>query len=638
MLLMAGAALYNIPANAQDVVYVTTYTPNPGSALAGCPPVCYTSGTVSTFGSTDLSAAPGAPSRAKCTYFHAGAPSFTIQPTLAVPGAIYKVETAHNSTASVPSCSADIVFTATTSDGTFSPEAVNNPSFQRAKGGPVWNLIGYITNVTAQPLITFTYVSGTVNNTGTGRIYIDAFKFTEINPCSGVAGDVGVTGPLAANQTSVTVTGVDAAASSVTVYADDVQIGQLTSGIVAGANTVPTSALQFGSTIKARQTKNTCTSPMPSSGPIVGGGANTTIRAFLSIGKNANLVGPIGAHTTNSFASTYTLKGDSLIAGSQSAPNGGHTLFPGQCWETVTFDHATDSALNPNNGIAETAFDPFGALDGLVFAIDTASLDSGPYDIYIDRIMNGDVVVEDFESYTVGGAGLLRAPNAASQPNAALAYLGAPNSSVISTNNSFDGTKSCRIRWQWANNNPVRWSRILANATAGKHYPQIDTTKPITIRYLVLPVGQTQDFTSYPIVPATQTKSIGQSVTFSASGEGNGPFTYQWKFQGADITDATTSSYTKSNLVVEDSGTYSVMVTGSSCTSTLNAGLTVSAVVTPPTLSYSVSGGQITLTWSGSFTLQSKTAITGTWADVTPTSGHQEALNSSTTKFFRLRQ
>jgi hypothetical protein len=38
-----------------------------------------------------------------------------------------------------------------------------------------------------------------------------------------------------------------------------------------------------------------------------------------------------------------------------------------------------------------------------------------------------------------------------------------------------------------------RWARVLASSATGKTYPQLDTTKKVTIRYLVMPVGVTVD-------------------------------------------------------------------------------------------------------------------------------------------------
>ncbi len=633
VLALAVAALAT--AAQADVVYVTSYV---GGTLTTCPTLCDLApgGGFSTFGSTALSTAPGIPARTKTVYGYNTALTWSITPTLGVAGGVYKIDVAH----AIATGSADVLVTATSSDGALSPSCANSPVYNTSYAANAWHHLGYITNNPGitQPKVTFAVSGGACGpTTGANRLYIDGFRFTEVNPCLGVAPLVSIGGPLAAGQTYVNVLGVDAGASSVKVYENGNQIGVLNApNILAGSNAVPVTALNFSSEIKATQTKSGCTSDLPGSGPVVGGGPNPRIKASLSLWKVASLTGPIGATTTNNVSTNYILKASALSQGSQSAPIGGQPVDPGQCWQTVTFDHATDPAIYPNNGFIAT-FDPFCALDALVFAIDfEAGSDTGPFDIYVDRIMNGDVVVENFESYTDGGVGLFRAPNWAATPNPASTYLSAPNSSVVSTVNSYDGTNSARIRWQWADNAISRWARISANATAGKVYPQLDTTKPITIRYLVLPVGQTQDKLSFPTVPVSQTKSIGENVTLTVAAAGDAPYTYQWKYEGTDIVGATTTSLTKNNLQESDTGLYSVAVTGATCSDTVTAKLTV--VLLPPTLAYSVSAGKITFTWSGGFTLQSKSLIDpGTWTDVSATSGYQENLNSSTTKFFRLR-
>lgn len=631
-LLVSG--LTAVPLQAQDIVYVTAFT---GGTATGCPLICDVQGSYSTFGSTELATAPGIPSRSKSTYGFSSDFSWSMKPTLNVPGGVYKIEIANPTN----NASTNVIISASTTDGDLSPETQNSPVFDRAHPQDQWHLFGYITNKpgVTEPKITFTVVSGTVNNSG-NRLYLDAFKFTEVNDCLGVAAPVVVNGPLANNQEYVIVNNVDPAAEAITVYLDGTEWGKKTTGIVAGANTVPVFPLFSYSRITATQTINGCESE-PSSPAVVGSGANPAVKAFLSFGRNTNspFEGPIGAPAT-SFTSTYTMKASGLAAGSQSAPQGGQDLFPGQCWQAVTFDHSSDWSINPNDNATLTPedYDPFAALDALVFAIDAFQPDTGPYDIYIDRIMNGDVVIEDFESYEVGDGSIFNNPNTGTIPNPALTYLPGENSTVVSSENSFDGTKALRIRWQWLNDQPARWARIRANRITGKTFPQIDTSKPVTIHYLVLPIGETQAKETYPVVPQSQTKGIGQSVTFTVSAEGDGPFFYQWNYNGSPIDGATSTSYTKNDLQIEDSGVYTVQVIGLSCYMELSATLTVTDVVEPPTLNYSVDGNQITLTWEGSFTLQSKESIDDTWTDVTSSGSHQEALNSSTTKFFRLRQ
>jgi hypothetical protein len=510
-----------------------------------------------------------------------------------------------------------------------------------------WFHVGYLTNHTASPTLTLTHVSGAINDADAAannaqRWYVDAFRFEYLDQCAGVAEQVSIGGPLIQGQTSVNVIGVASGATNVTVYAQGIPVGQAThpTGFAGGTVAVSTSTLNKGEVITAGQTKDGCFSIVPGSGPVVGGGPNATLKAFLAFWKHAEFAGPTGANAPSDMLTntTYFLKATGFTSGFGTAPLGGEILAPGTCWQTVTFDHAIDPTLAANGSYTTPNADPFAALEGLMFAIQDA--DSGPYDVYIDQILNGDVIIEDFEGYIPGTANTFTAPNQAASPNPASTYLSAPNSSLIAQNNVFEGTNSLRIQWQWTEASDIRWAHILANNTnSGKVYPQIDVSKPITIRYLVLPVGETTNRLFFQSVPASQTKSIGQSVTFSVQPVGDGPFTYEWQHEGNPIEGATGSSYTRSNLQLGDAGNYSVIVTGSTgCTATHKAKLTVLEVVPQPTLNFSVSAGQITLTWEGNFTLERATAITGPWTDVSVTSGYQESLSSSATRFFRLRQ
>jgi glucose/arabinose dehydrogenase len=54
--------------------------------------------------------------------------------------------------------------------------------------------------------------------------------------------------------------------------------------------------------------------------------------------------------------------------------------------------------------------------------------------------------------------------------------------------------------------------------------------------------------------PVNRTVSVGQSATFSVTAGGTPPFTYQWQRNGANISGATSASYTRSNVQLADSG------------------------------------------------------------------------------------
>lgn len=79
--------------------------------------------------------------------------------------------------------------------------------------------------------------------------------------------------------------------------------------------------------------------------------------------------------------------------------------------------------------------------------------------------------------------------------------------------------------------------------------------------------------------PSTQTKNVGESVTFTVVASGTPAPTYQWRKGSNDINGATSSSYTINPLTLGDAADYTVVVTnaGGSVTSDV-ATLTVNQV------------------------------------------------------------
>jgi hypothetical protein len=649
---------------AEDV-FVTSYRGTTASTdVTPCPPSCVTG--ASTFGASTTSASTATPipvipgSGRRVVYGNAAGATWSVTPTdinltgTGSPPGGYNFTTLHNigvykiyvTKGEKGNASPDLIVNMTATGGSLADSngvaATSIPLdvFQTSKPDDVWFHVGYITNDTLSPTITFTYASGTIGSTG-GRWYMDAVRFESIDTCTGVANQVGVNGPLEAGQGFVNVTDVAEGATNVTVYSNGNMIGETnnSAGFASGTFVVSTSPLTKDESIVASQTKTGCTSLVPGVGPIVGGGPNPTISVSLAFWMNPSFQGPVGTTPTNSLVTNYFLKATGLIANFGTAPLGGQLLFSDQCWQTVTFDHLNDPGIFVSSGT--TAFDnnPFSALEGLEFSI--SDLDSGPYEIYVDQIKNGDVVIEDFEGYQNGTTNTFVAPRQASSPSAAATYLGSPNSALISQNNAFDGTNSLRVQWQFVDNDNKRWAHVLANATTGKRYPQIDNTKPVTVRYLVLPVGQTTNKLHFATYPVNQTKTTNETATFSVTAAGEGPFTYQWSFEGGSIDGATDSSYTRSNVQLSDTGVYSVLVTGNNgagCSASTDAKLTVTEFVPPPVISFSLSETNLTLNWTGSFNLQSKTNLSqATWNNVGVTTAPYTTAVTNAATFYRLQ-
>src|SRR5215469_6420193 len=83
--------------------------------------------------------------------------------------------------------------------------------------------------------------------------------------------------------------------------------------------------------------------------------------------------------------------------------------------------------------------------------------------------------------------------------------------------------------------------------------------------------------------PVNQTVTAGQSATFTVAASGTAPLSYQWQKNGANISGATSSSYSTAATTTSDNGsTYDVVVSNSAGTVTSNvATLTVSAAPAP---------------------------------------------------------
>jgi|GEM_PF-6433901 len=516
---------------------------------------------------------------------------FQITPTLLTPGGTYSLEV---SQAGV-SQSTDIVVSITQSNCSGLPSTTTN--FQNT-GGNTWKKIGNFTLDPGQtnPVITFSYLSGTLTLSGSfQRFYADAFRIVNAgDPClSGLPQLVTVNGPLAAGQTYVNVPAVNSAAAKVTVYADNVEIGELTNGIVAGLNVVPTSPLVKGQRINASQTDaNGVESCLLTNGPPIGGGSNPRLRLTLGIRQNM-ATGPIGANGGNASAPLKFLGATGEIGGGfGTAPVGGKVIYPSTCWQTVSFLRGVDPTNSVDPTYAWSASDgttnilgDFGTLESVALCLDDLT-DTGPYAIYIDNLMNGSTMIQNFESannddsgvlFSTPGTSLTTKPFLLAQSPGDLS----PNTSKVSNANADTGNNSCLVSWQFLTTANVNWVRLLT-VGSGTPNPEVDLRLPISFRILLLPVGQTNGGSLTISNPASQTNHQGDSVTFNTTATGTPPLTYQWTFNGTNISGATDSSLILNSVQSSDAGSYAVTANNSYCSSTSTpASLTV---IVPPSI------------------------------------------------------
>jgi Immunoglobulin I-set domain len=120
---------------------------------------------------------------------------------------------------------------------------------------------------------------------------------------------------------------------------------------------------------------------------------------------------------------------------------------------------------------------------------------------------------------------------------------------------------------------------------SGATIPQSNTTKPTA--------------PGFSAQPASETVTVGQVATFSVSVTGTAPFTYQWQKNNANLSNATSASYSTPPAVSGDNGAqFRVIVTnGAGSATSAAATLTVTAAPVAPTITtqpsnQTVSAGQ----------------------------------------------
>ncbi len=383
-----GLAVFSPGLLLADIVYVSSSPQGGCTVTANCPGP-NTDGTYAEIGGLNVGdfgargTAVGRPSLRPVPRTYISGTSLTdtnqgvdIMPALGVPGAVYQIDYNFSSTAG--NTSTDIVMSATAANGSLS--FTETDKLQRQFGSPnnQWQLMGYITNGTGTPTISFRYKSGAVNGGTQNRLIIDTWRFTQVVPCLAVP-VVDVTGPLSTNSNQVIVAGVNSAANTITVYqkttSSFVPIGTKTTGVTAGANSVTVTGLVKGAQVAATQTIGTQEGCVPTAGTLVGGGANPTVRIAYTIRETID-TGPVGAPAINFSNANLHFLGANVV--SVGAPIDANVVFPSNQWQTFSLVRGAASIADASNVV------------GTVIAIPGYSASSSvAIRVYAYRTVNG---------------------------------------------------------------------------------------------------------------------------------------------------------------------------------------------------------------------------------------------------------
>lgn len=137
--------------------------------------------------------------------------------------------------------------------------------------------------------------------------------------------------------------------------------------------------------------------------------------------------------------------------------------------------------------------------------------------------------------------------------------------------------------------------------------------------------------------PASTSRDLGQSVTFSVAASGAGPLSYQWFHNGAVISGAIMSSYSIQTVGPADAGTYSVRVHGLG--GEVVSSLATLTINTPASFHLGIKrelNGRLTFTWTDVARLTTSQSPSGPFIPVARASSGYQVLPGSGTAFYRL--
>jgi len=192
-------------------------------------------------------------------------------------------------------------------------------------------------------------------------------------------------------------------------------------------------------------------------------------------------------------------------------------------------------------------------------------------------------VVKDF-LIPVGGPDT-NAPAIVTAPQS----LSVPAGSNATFNVVVSGTAPLAYQWRFFGTNLVgatgsSFTRTNAQAAHAGDYSVVVTNSLGSVTSAVAQLT----ISAAPFIsaqPQSLTVNAGENAAFNVTANGDLPLSYQWRFGGVNILNATSNSYTRSNAQAADAGNYTVVITNSagSVTSVL-ATLTVNSVSSGPVL------------------------------------------------------
>jgi len=178
---------------------------------------------------------------------------------------------------------------------------------------------------------------------------------------------------------------------------------------------------------------------------------------------------------------------------------------------------------------------------------------------------------------------ILVPPSITSQPSNQTVVVGG------SVNFQVSATGTAPLSYQWlfnstnslgGNTNTLSLTNAQTSQAGGYAVVITNNAGSVTSTVAMLTVGTPPSVTN---PPSSLTVVQGQNATFSVSASGDGPLSYQWRFNGAPVGSSSSSAYTVVGATVTNAGNYDAVVSNAYGSATsIVAQLTV---LVPPSIS-----------------------------------------------------
>jgi phage gpG-like protein len=205
---------------------------------------------------------------------------------------------------------------------------------------------------------------------------------------------------------------------------------------------------------------------------------------------------------------------------------------------------------------------------------------AGNYDVVVTNVAG--TVTSSNAVLTVGAAPV--APSITMQPTNQTVLVGTNVTLAVVAG----GTAPLSYQWQsngvsvaGATNATLVFTNVQPNAAATYSVVITNNVGGVTSGNAVLTVNAPPVITTQPV---SQSVAAGSDVTLTVAASGTAPLSYQWRFNGTNIGGATAASYTLTNALTNQAGTYGVVVSnaaGSVTSSNAVLAVTTGAVPMP---------------------------------------------------------